>query len=192
NAGAADLPEKKDAHAHLVPARKSNRLERKPDLHGVPVFDNSRGAIPNEIGLELLSGRGCVQSVHLNAAGVHKQVIRGLTRSGRIEAEGKPIVVEGRIAAADCGTNLARFRIEAMDAEVEISVIVSYSDVCALVRLSAPQWIVGDPVAHLQRRLPPDFIIQNPINLWRQGGAHDPELRPALGAHTKGNTYNDE
>src|SRR5215813_10979919 len=81
NTGSADLTEEQDAHAHLLAAGKTDRLQGQPDFDVIPIIDDLRRAVPHEIRLELLTGRGRIQRVHLNAAGIHEQVICGLAGS---------------------------------------------------------------------------------------------------------------
>ena len=188
NARTAYFSEEQDAHAHLFTARKPDRLQWEPDLDVITVIDDLPGAVPYEIRFELLSRRGRVQRIHLDAARIHEQVISRLAGAGGVETQGNPVIVECRVAPGDGGANLIGLVVEAVECEIDISIIVNNSDIGSQVRPSTAQRIVGDPVAERQRLALPGLIVKHAIDLGRLGDAHDAELRTVLGVDAKGST----
>src|SRR5262245_34710298 len=88
----ADASPEKNAHANLWTAFEADTLERQSNLDHITIVGDAARAIPDPVRFPALSGRGGIQRVHLNAAGVDHHVIRRLTVSCSIEAEADPIV----------------------------------------------------------------------------------------------------
>ena len=80
------------------PPREPQRLQRDLHFDDVAVAVRLRGAEPDHVGVELLAGRRRVERVHLAAARVGEQVIRGLAGAGGIQADSDPVVVERGVA----------------------------------------------------------------------------------------------
>ena len=99
HAGAADLAEEHQAHAHLVAALEAQRLQRHLDLDDVAVAGGLGDAVPHDVRIELLAGCGGVDRVHLAAARIREQVIRRLPGARGIQAHRDPVVVERAVAA---------------------------------------------------------------------------------------------
>jgi hypothetical protein len=84
HADAADLPKEDQTHSHLVAAGKTQRLQRDLHFHDIAVRGGLRRTEPDEVGVELLPGRGGVERVHLAAARIREQVIGRLAGAVQI------------------------------------------------------------------------------------------------------------
>ena len=128
NACTADASPKKNSHVHVVSTGKTDALQWKLDLDDVPIAGQLRCAVPKEIRFPPLARRWCIQRIHLNAAGIHNQVIRSLSGIGGVETESDPVVTEDIVAAADCSADPVGLGIETVESEVKVLVVVDQPD----------------------------------------------------------------
>ena len=125
HAHTADAPPEQDAHPDRVAALELHALEGQPDLHRVPAVVAATGALPDPVRRDVFFRRRAVQHVELNPARVDHHVVRHLAGAERIQAQAHPVVAEDVVAACDGCLDLGRFRVVALEREVEIPRVVA-------------------------------------------------------------------
>ena len=196
HAGAADLAEEHQAHAHRVAALEAQCLQRHLDLDDVAIARRLRDAVPHDVRIELLAGCRGVDRVHLAAARIREEVIRRLAGARRIEAHRDPVVAERAVAAADVGADLVGLVVEAVEGEVDVAIVVADADFGAeiLRHLVAADRLVRHPLIrrHRQRRDLPGFVVEDAVDLRRLREARDGNIVRGLGGRRRGHRQGEQ
>ena len=163
------VPGSSAGHATDTPTRLTRRQNRMPIRTASPPLNctlsrgsristayprslRQTGALPDPVRRDVLFRRRAVQHVELNPARVDHHVVRHLAGAERVQAQAHPVVAEDVVAACDGCLDLRRFRVVALEREVEIPRVVADPHVRGLRDRVAVQRVVGAP---LIRQRPP-------------------------------------